>query len=47
MPDCVQFRADGTNAVAGITPDVLVPWHSNDNPYQRAMRAFDTLAALH
>jgi hypothetical protein len=47
MPDCVQFRADGSNAVAGITPDVLVPWHPNDNPYQRAMRAYDALAALH
>ena len=46
MPDCVQFRADGSNAVAGITPDVLIPWHPNDNPYQRAMRAFATLAAL-
>jgi len=30
--------------VAGITPDVLVPWRANDTPYQRANRAFDVLA---
>ncbi len=44
IPDCVQYRADGTNAVAGITPDALLPWRLNDSPYQRAARAYDGLA---
>ena len=44
IPDCVRLRADGSNEVAGITPDVLVPWRANDTPYQRANRAFDVLA---
>ena len=46
MPDCVQYRADGTDAVAGITPDVLVPWRANDSAYQRVVRAFAMLSAL-
>jgi hypothetical protein len=46
MPDCVQYRADGTDAVAGITPDVLVPWRANDSAYQRVVRAFALLSAL-
>ncbi len=45
LPDFIQFRADGTNAVAGITPDVLVPWRLNDSDYQRAERAYEALAA--
>jgi hypothetical protein len=43
MPDCVRFRADGTNEVAGITPAVLVPWRDNDSAYQRAKRVADVL----
>ena len=46
MPDCVQFRRDHTNAVEGITPDVLIAWRSYDAPYQRAARAAAALAAL-
>ncbi|HTA40174.1 MAG TPA: S41 family peptidase [Candidatus Acidoferrales bacterium] len=46
MPDCVQYRADGTDAVAGITPDVLVPWRENDSAYQRVVRAFAALSAM-
>src|SRR5579885_813381 len=44
MPDCVQYRKDGTNAVAGVTPDILVPWHATDNAYLRALRAYETLS---
>jgi len=44
IPDCVRLRADGTNEVAGITPDVLIPWRSNDNRYQRVKRVFDALS---
>jgi C-terminal processing protease CtpA/Prc len=44
IPDCVRLRADGSNEVAGITPDVLIPWRANDTRYQRANRVFDALA---
>jgi hypothetical protein len=43
MADCVEVRADGSNAVAGITPDVLVPWRNDDLPAQRAKRVADAL----
>ena len=43
MPDCVRLRADGSNEVAGLTPDVMVPWRANDNAYQRARRVVDLL----
>ncbi len=46
VPDCVAFTADGANAVGGLEPDVVVPWRSFDNPYQRARRAAETLSAL-
>jgi C-terminal processing protease CtpA/Prc len=44
IPDCVRVRADGSNEVAGITPDVLIPWRRNDSPYQRVKRVFDVLS---
>lgn len=44
LPDCVRLRADGTNEVAGITPDVLIPWRPNDSRYQRVKRVFDALS---
>jgi C-terminal processing protease CtpA/Prc len=43
VPDCARLRASGENEVAGLVPDVLVPWRGNDSPHQRAARA---LAAL-
>lgn len=43
VPDCARLRANGENEVAGIVPDVLVPWRSNDSPYQRAARALVAL----
>ncbi len=46
MPDCVRYRADGTNEVEGVTPSVLVPWRANDSPLQRARRAIDVLTEL-
>jgi hypothetical protein len=36
MPDCARLRADGSNAVAGVTPDVVLPLLDRDSPYQRA-----------
>lgn len=44
MPDCVRYRADGTNEVAGIEPDIGVPWRSNDSPLQRARRVLQVLS---
>ena len=44
IPDCVRVRADGSNEVAGITPDVLIPWRRNDSQYQRVKRVFDVLS---
>lgn len=44
IPDCVRVRADGSNEVAGITPDVLIPWRRNDSPYQRVKRVSDVLS---
>lgn len=38
--------ADGSNAVGGITPDVLIPWRGNDSRFQRATRAVEALARI-
>jgi hypothetical protein len=46
MPDCVRFRADGTNEVAGITPDILIPWRQNDTPFQKAKRTIETIEKI-
>ena len=46
MPDCVRFRADGTNEVEGVTPHVIVPWRPNDSALQRARRAVEAIARL-
>jgi hypothetical protein len=43
MPDCVRFRADGSNEVAGITPDILIPWRANDTPFQKTRRTLEAL----
>jgi hypothetical protein len=44
IPDCIRLRADGTNEVAGITPDVLIPWRRNESRYQRVKRVFYALS---
>ena len=31
VPDCVRFRADGSNAVNGVIPDVLVGMRGRDS----------------
>lgn len=46
LPDCVRFRADGANEVAGVAPDVLVPWSAHDSAFQRAAKAKTALNAL-
>jgi len=30
IPNCARYRADGTNEVEGITPDVELPWTGED-----------------
>jgi C-terminal processing protease CtpA/Prc len=36
VPDCARMRADGTNEVRGILPDVLVGWRKSDGQNLRA-----------
>ena len=43
LPDCARFRADGSNEVRGIMPDLAVPWRANDG---KAFRARLLQAAL-
>jgi hypothetical protein len=38
LPDCFRLRADGSNEVEGVTPDLLVPWRGNDSELQKARR---------
>jgi hypothetical protein len=43
LPDCVRFRADGSNEVRGVVPDVLVGFHKSDNA---RLKAADFMAKL-
>jgi len=36
LPDCVRFRADGSNEVRGVIPDVLVGFRARDGAMLRA-----------
>jgi C-terminal processing protease CtpA/Prc len=36
LPDCVRFRADGSNEVMGVQPDVLVGLRREDGAHRRA-----------
>jgi hypothetical protein len=38
VPDCARFRADGSNEVMGIQPDVLVGLRSVDGPHRQGLR---------
>jgi hypothetical protein len=38
LPDCVRLRADGSNEVAGIQPDVLIGFKRFDTPAERVAR---------
>jgi hypothetical protein len=38
VPDCARFRADGSNEVLGIHPDVLVGFAATEGPHLRAIR---------
>ena len=39
LPDCVRYRADGSNEVEGVEPDILVGWRPGLSPHQRAAKA--------
>jgi hypothetical protein len=43
VPDCARIRADGSNEVRGIRPDVLTGWRNTDG---RTRRAADFAATL-
>lgn len=43
LPNCARLRADGTNEVSGIDPDVLVGFRGNDGPTRRVRRLEDAL----
>ncbi|HEX4506768.1 MAG TPA: S41 family peptidase [Alphaproteobacteria bacterium] len=45
VPDCARMRADGSNEVMGIRPDVLVSFGSRDGPHQRAAHVLALLPA--
>lgn len=38
LPDCIHLRADGSNAVAGVQPDVLLGLKPFDTPAERVTR---------
>jgi hypothetical protein len=43
LPDCVRLRADGSNEVNGVVPDVLLPWVERDSRHQQAMKLMQWL----
>jgi hypothetical protein len=45
LPNCVRLRADGTDEVAGVKPDIPVLPAEGENARARAMRIFNELAA--
>jgi hypothetical protein len=44
VPDCARFRADGSNEVMGIQPDVLVGLTPGDGPHRQGVRVKAKLA---
>ena len=46
MPNCSRLRADGSNEVGGIDPDVLVGFRETDSQAQRARRLAAALPAI-
>lgn len=46
LPDCARYRADGSNEVRGILPDVDIPWRSNDGRKLRASMLQRALADI-
>ena len=45
LPNCARLRADGSNEVSGIDPDVLIGFRGNDGPRRRVARLLEALPA--
>jgi Peptidase family S41 len=43
LPDCARMRADGSNEVMGIQPDVLVGLRTTDGPHRQGLRVSNSL----
>jgi Peptidase family S41 len=39
VPDCARLRADGSNEVAGLVPDIVANWRSGDSTLARATQS--------
>lgn len=37
-PDCVRYRADGSNEAEGVEPELAIAWHADDDRHARARR---------
>lgn len=46
MPDCVRLRADGSNEVDGVQPDLLIGFRPKDTPQLRLKRFEAALPAV-
>jgi hypothetical protein len=46
MPDCARFRADGTNEITGVEPDILIGFTATDGPHARAQRLLEKLPTV-
>jgi hypothetical protein len=46
MPDCIRYRGDGANELAGIEPDIPVAWEPGDSERTRARKLLDMLTEL-
>ncbi len=47
MPDCIRYRADGSDEVSGVTPDILLPWADRDSKYQESLKLKRWLETAH
>jgi hypothetical protein len=45
VPNCVRMRADGTDEVAGVRPDIAIPLRDGENASTRAQRTLDGIQA--
>ena len=43
LPDCARIRADGSNEVMGIQPNVLVGLRTTDGPHRQGIRVAEKL----
>jgi hypothetical protein len=43
LPDCARLRADGSNEMMGVQPDVLVGLSPTDGPHRQAIRVLEKM----